>query len=295
MEFDLATILSTSRYAAVLIPAIVVAAFFLVIYRSGSTYPILAGLWQITAGKRVIANETIASYVQGQHDLASFKYFSRVGAMTVDEATKVIAWSNRNNIAVPMIESCGKHFDIEHLRIDLSSLPSRRRQLLWVAMAFAFLIMIGLSMYATLSMRSAYMSFRDDGQRFVVTAEGARTVDNSFRFWAHSQGLLSLESCKAIAPDAVVAGTSFSPTQTRLLCDAFGTDELRRKVDEGITAQKILTLSFAVLFLLAFWTFGSRLHRASVARRLISKLDKREAARNDNHDAPGNIAEAAPH
>lgn len=272
LEFDLETILTTSRYAAIIVPLLLVGAFSLAVYRAGSAFPILASLWQLTAGKRTIGDNTIARYVQAQHDLASFKFFSHIQTASVAEAARLIAWTERHRIPMRKVKACGRHFNIDQLSIDAASLPSRAWRIRWGVLIAATLTCATASLSTVMFMKNTYASFKDDGQRFVLTSEGIRTLDGRFQIWNRSTGLLDETSCKSVAPQTAPADLSLTPRQTQILCEALGSAELTRLQKEGLRSQQFAMALLAALFYWGMWLGCSRVSHAQTAERLMKQL-----------------------
>jgi hypothetical protein len=255
-----------TRILGALTPLLLLGLLGVVVYRTGSGYIVLARAWRLVVGRRAIVDRTIEQYVNEQHDLHSFSFFSGLRPKTFPQTLKVIEWGRQHDLDLRHAARCGGYFDIEHMRINDDKLPSERAtNTVSLALSAAYIV-CAIALGWGVTAEHAYMSFKDDGRLFTLSADEAKAFVGTRP--------LTLERCQQ-PPGKRSAGTGFTRTQADTLCAFLVSDTRHSEIDASLRGQRNSILWLGCLLAIPFILVVRWLGKVASARGFATQIEKK--------------------
>lgn len=236
-------------------------------FKTRSWHPIRYRLWLLVNGKSKVEDETVARALQNEADLTAFRFLA-MDTESIHSAKRLIAWVNAKQISLSMLSACGGYFSQKDMTLN-TRLPRKRPRTIVVGVTGAVGACAVLFVVFGMATSSAILRFKDSGQWFLLAPHEARTL------FVKNPSPATDAACKSASG---ISGSSFIPSDEKVLCRIFADPKLATYVSDTVRQQRLaFGLLLAVLFYVWSQVYGGLL-RLRAAWRLKEHLHESAAA-----------------
>lgn len=236
--------------------------------RTGSTHLITMRLWQLVIGKRKVAENRLADYLDERDALMRFRLQTGVRSVgTMKQVERLIDWLQEKDVDVDKVRACGANFDTQQPGLKLQ-LPSATKRFV-AMMASSFFLYVSLIQGTTVAIAPAFIQVVKSTRWYGVSDD--RTFH--FQWGSNSAGFASSECADR---SAVASKTNIPQDDVNALCDLLASAKHQGYLENARITQSI-PLVVGCLAALGFMIilFGY-VKRAGAAIKLRKELADRE-------------------
>jgi len=258
MQVTLDDVRTLSQYLA---PLLLLALASVVAVRSGSLHTFWDRLWRLTIGKRQYLDPKVAQYIEQQHSISAFRFYSGLSPRTQWQMSAVIDLMDAHDLSQDDIRACGTYFNYATTRVDTEKLPSENAMRWRRGLAVGLYLLMVASFLGIFYAPGVLVQFKESSNWFVLERDGARKISQS----------------NTLTPALCVAGGAsstqgFSAREKALLCEAFDGDWKSFQASE-MRKQRIAGVALAViLFLMPLIWLVRRVTMVVRARQLAERI-----------------------
>lgn len=232
---DIATISSLVGVfitAAPIIGTLAIALLGLIVWwRTGSSIPIFARLWNLFYGTSSATAPAVAEYLEAQAGVMRLRFETGATIRTLEHAKRLIDWSQQHDESLADAAACGPCFNFETPGLNEKLVPSKAKMLSAFTIAF-FLILITLGAGIATIPERALLRLNATGTWFLAD-------QSSYKPFRSAPGF-KLDQCNADYNSIAEKG-GFTRTEITLLCDAYKSEKREKHIeylDRAIAEQR---------------------------------------------------------
>jgi len=242
---DAATVSAITGWFGIAAPALVLAMFLWVVWRTESLYFVRRRLWQLVHGNEQIEDPEVRAFANEQTSLNSFRLLAGVPVASLEEARLLLQWTRLHGVQMTTVRMCGAYFDAEHRQVRTQKVPSR----LWqIARLFWFALSVALCAISAGGMTSNKVLLSLNAtQRFLLAAPA--DMRTAWPPWPMDASPLRPADCQ-LPLGANAQRTGFTDQEVDLLCGLMKSDGHASTMDAALKGQR---WSLLVLFGVSLW------------------------------------------
>lgn len=244
-------------------------------WRTQSLHFLVRRFWLLVHGHKDIPDPQIQAFSQEQTSLYAFRLFSGTQVQSLEQAHKLIAWSQHQKVPMATISACGDCFDLEKHEVRTEKLHGN----LYRASLFSGLYV--LIVYATCSI---FIAVSNPGiatlkatNRWVILNE-----DNIEKLFALPFVTTALDrgDCQKQYPNRLRT-SQFNAEEIEIICDLLKNKDWDKHVAQTKKEQRKTLLLMALLGIFCIGIFCKNINQQYHARELHKKLTQTKEKENE--------------